>query len=155
MANNNTNTKGQSTLAKYVKKTNGVALGANGSLSNMLLRSLGASSFHAFWRYWNPIWGYYLSRYVMKPLNLILPSWLALLFTFLVSGAIHDVAVSLIKSQLIVFLTPWFGLMGMLVVVSKYFSISYASFPWLARAIINAWLIASTFWLTVLIQRLT
>ena len=75
-------------LAQYVKKRNGVPLGASGSMTNMLSRSFGAASFPIFWHYWNPIWGYYLSRNVMSPLASFLPFSLATFLTFLVSGAL-------------------------------------------------------------------
>ena len=51
-------------LAEYVKYRNGVSLGAKGSLVNMLKNSFGAGSFRQFWKYWNPIWGYYLFKYI-------------------------------------------------------------------------------------------
>jgi len=98
-------------LSQYVKKRNGVPLGANHSMRNMLSRALGAKSFPIFWHYWNPIWGYYLSRNVMRPISQFLPMWLAVLLTFLVSGALHDIAVALVKCQAIFFFTPWFGIM--------------------------------------------
>lgn len=139
-------------LSNYVKKRNGVALGAKRSMRNMLSRSLGASSFPVFWHYWNPIWGYYLSRNVMKPLCLFVPIWLAVFFTFLVSGALHDLAVSLVKREIVLFFTPWFGLMGVLVVVSKKFAISYGSFPWLVRAAINILVISGTLWATYFVE---
>lgn len=73
-------------LSAYVKKRNGLPLGASGSMRNMLQRSLGAGGFHLFWHYWNPIWGYYLSRHVMKPLSQVFPKGLATVVTFSVSG---------------------------------------------------------------------
>jgi hypothetical protein len=91
-------------LSEYVKKRNGVPLGASGSMGNMIERSLGADSFYMFWRYWNPIWGYYLSRNVMRPLSLFLPIWLATILTFAVSGGLHDLAVTLVKWRLTFFL---------------------------------------------------
>ncbi|MFT5676243.1 MAG: GR25 family glycosyltransferase involved in LPS biosynthesis [Paraglaciecola sp.] len=100
-------------LSEYVKKRNGVALGAPRSMTNMLKRSLGASSFYLFWQYWNPIWGYYLSRKVMKPLSQLFPIWLAMIMTFAVSGALHDLAVTIIKWKLTFFFTPWFSLMAL------------------------------------------
>lgn len=139
-------------LAQYVRKRNGVALGAKHSMRNMLSRSLGAGSFPVFWHYWNPVWGYYLSRHIMKPLRLFLPSWLAVVFTFFVSGALHDLAVSLIKWKVIIFLTPWFSLMGIAVVLSKHFSISYHSYPWFVRASINILFIGSTLLVTSLVM---
>ncbi|MBW8184897.1 acyltransferase [Shewanella nanhaiensis] len=130
------------TLSEYVKKRNGVALGASGSMTNMLKRSLGASSFYLFWQYWNPIWGYYLSRRVMKPLSQRLPIWLAIIMTFAVSGALHDLAITLVKWKLTFFFTPWFSLMGFIVLATKRFDISYREHHWLIRAAINSSIIA-------------
>ena len=141
-------------LAQYVKKRNGVPLGASNSMKNMLSRSFGASSFPVFWRYWNPIWGYYLSRNVMRPITNILPVSLATLVTFLVSGALHDIAVSIIKWKIVLFFTPWFGLMGLLVIVSKAVGISFGQFSWIARAIINASLVFVSLGVTYFLESL-
>ena len=133
------------TLSEYVKKRNGVALGASGSKSNMLKRSLGASSFYLFWHYWNPIWGYYLSRKVMKPLSHLFPIWVAVMMTFAVSGALHDLAITLVKWKLTFLFTPWFSLMSLIVLATKHFGISYSDYHWLVRAFINLSLIAICF----------
>lgn len=125
------------TLSEYVKKRNGVALGSPGSMKNMLQRSLGASSFYVFWQYWNPIWGYYLSRKIMKPLSTVLPIWLAIIITFSVSGALHDIAISLVKLEPTILFTPWFSLMSLIVIATKKFSVSYGKYHWLVRAFIN------------------
>ncbi|WP_286265964.1 acyltransferase [Thalassotalea atypica] len=125
------------TLAEYVRKRNGVALGASGSMTNMLKRSFGASSFYLFWQYWNPIWGYYLSRKIMKPLSQVLPVWLAIVMTFAVSGALHDLAITIVKWQLTLLFTPWFSLMGVIVLLTKKFRISFGEHHWLFRASIN------------------
>jgi GR25 family glycosyltransferase involved in LPS biosynthesis len=129
-------------LSEYVKRRNGVALGAPRSMTNMLKRSLGASSFYLFWQYWNPIWGYYLSRKVMKPLSQLFPIWLAIIMTFAVSGALHDLAITMIKWKLTFFFTPWFSLMGFIVLATKKFAISYREHHWLIRASINMTLVA-------------
>ena len=141
-------------LAQYVKKRNGVPLGASGSMTNMLSRAFGASSFWVFWQYWNPIWGYYLSRNIMRPLASFLPVSLAILVTFLVSGALHDIAVSIIKWKIVLFFTPWFGLMGLVVIVSKAVGISYGQFSWIARAIINASLVFVSLGVTYFLESL-
>jgi GR25 family glycosyltransferase involved in LPS biosynthesis len=125
------------TLSEYVKKRNGVALGSPGSMKNMLQRSLGASSFYLFWQYWNPIWGYYLSGKIMKPLSNVLPIWLAIIITFSVSGALHDIAISLVKLEPTIFFTPWFSLMSLIVIATKKFGVSYDRYHWLVRASIN------------------
>ena len=140
-------------LSEYVKKRNGVALGAPGSMSNMLKRSLGASSFYLFWQYWNPIWGYYLSREIMKPLSQLFPIWLAIIMTFAVSGALHDLAVTLVKWKFTFFFTPWFSLMSFIVLVTKKFGISYQEYHWLIRASINFALVAVPFVLILTFKR--
>lgn len=139
-------------LSQYVKKRTGVPLGAKHSMRNMLSRSLGAQSFPKFWHYWNPIWSYYLSRNVMRPLSRILPASFAVFITFLVSGALHDLAVTVVKWKPIVFFTPWFGLMGLIVIIFSKVGVCYAHFSWRARATINVSIIAVTLCLTYVVE---
>lgn len=146
--------KSKLSLAQYVKKRNGVPLGASDSMKNMLSRSFGASSFPVFWRYWNPIWGDYLSRNVMRPVANFLPISLATFITFLVSGALHDIAVSIIKWKTIFFFTPWFGLMGLMVIGSKGAGISYGHVSWPVRALINASFILISLGITYFLETL-
>lgn len=146
--------KSKLSLAQYVKKRNGVPLGASDSMKNMLSRSFGASSFPVFWHYWNPIWGYYLSRNVMRPVANFLPISLATFITFLVSGALHDIAVSIIKWKAILFFTPWFGLMGLMVIGSKGVGISYGHVSWPVRALINASFIFISLGITYFLETL-
>ena len=146
--------KSKLSLAQYVKKRNGVPLGASGSMTNMLSRAFGASSFWVFWQYWNPIWGYYLSRNIMRPLASFLPVSLATLVTFLVSGALHDIAVSIIKWKIILFFTPWFGLMGLIVIFSKWAGISYGQVSWPVRALTNASFIFVSLGITYFLETL-
>ncbi len=141
-------------LAKYVKKRNGLPLGASGSLQAMLKRSFGAESFDMFWQYWNPIWGFYLSRNVMRPLNKLLPIWLSVLLTFAVSGALHDLAVTLIKWQVTFLFTPWFALMGFIVLISKNYNISYQGGSWAIRMLFNLFFIVFSFTITIVLQRM-
>lgn len=142
------------TLSEYVKKRNGVPLGASHSMRNMLWRSLGADAFHLFWRYWNPIWGYYLSRNVLKPVSAVVPVWLAVIVTFAVSGALHDLAVTVVKWRITLFFTPWFIFMSFCVLASQQFALSYRAYPWLARACINTAIIAGCMWLATLMESL-
>lgn len=139
-------------LSQYVKRRNGVPLGAKYSMRNMLSRSFGAQSFPVFWHHWNPIWSYYLSRNVMRPLSAFLPPSVAIFFTFLTSGAIHDVVVSLVKWETIVFFTPWFGLMGLIVIASHKTGISYGKFAWHTRASINLFIICTSLGLMYLLE---
>lgn len=141
-------------LSEYVRKRNGVALGSSGSMRNMLKRSLGANSFHLFWKYWNPIWGYYLSRNIMRPLSGFLPLWLAVIGTFVLSGALHDLAVSLVNLRFTFFFTPWFLLMSFIVLASKKFGISYKQYQWPIRATINITLIVLCLISTMALEQL-
>ena len=140
-------------LSDYVKRRNGVPLGDSRSMRNMFSRAFGAKSFPDFWRYWNPIWSYYLSRNVMKPLNTFLPQSLAIALTFIVSGLIHDVAVSIIKWKTIFLFTPWFGVMGLIVVISHQADISYGKLSWHVRVFINLVIIICSLGLTYFLLR--
>ena len=127
-------------------------LGNSDSLRNMLFRSLGAGNFSIFWQYWNPIWGFYLGKYIFKPLKLILPQALSLIITFTVCGFIHDLAIMLSKWKFILLLTPWFLFMGLSVNLSNYAKINYSKFPWIVRAGINITIILGCLFLAYQIR---
>lgn len=130
-------------LSEYINKRNGAPLGASNSLRNMLKRSLGAGKFSIFWKFWNPIWSYYLGKYIFKPLKIIFPKALSLLLTFIFCGFLHDVAIMLINRNFTLLLTPWFLLMGLCVILGDYLKIDYSKFPWIVRAFINILIISS------------
>jgi len=132
-------------LSDYVKKRNGVPLGANNSLRNMMIRSLGAGNFSTFWKYWNPIWSYYLGKYVFKPLKIILPPALSLILTFVFCGFLHDVVIMMIRWNFSLLFTPWFLIMGLWVVISELIKIDYSKYAWINRAFINIVIIGSSF----------
>jgi D-alanyl-lipoteichoic acid acyltransferase DltB (MBOAT superfamily) len=144
------NLKKKLTLGEYVKRRNGVPLGAAGSLSNNLYRSFGAGSFQGFWQVWNPVWGYYLGRLVFVPLKNYLPAAIALLITFGVSGAVHDLAVMAVRWKPFFFFTPWFILLGLMVLVSKKLRFNYKEYSWYLRTCINLCLIVSCLLLAIL-----
>jgi hypothetical protein len=141
------------TLAQYVERRNGVALGAPGSLKNMLARSFGAGTFARFWQYWNPIWGYALGRYVFAPLRKILPPALALILTFTLSGAVHDLAATLVRRAPAFLFTPWFTLMGLAVVAGRAFRLDYGHRPRATRVAINLGIILGCLALTLLAKQ--
>lgn len=132
-------------LSDYIKKRNGVSLGANHSLRNMMIRSLGAGNFSTFWKYWNPIWSYYLGKYVFKPLKTILPPALSLILTFVFCGFLHDVVIILIRWNFALLFTPWFLIMSLWVVISEFLKIDYSKYAWINRAFINLVIIGSSF----------
>jgi len=130
-------------LSDYVKKRNGVPLGASNSLRNMMIRSLGAGKFSQFWIYWNPIWSYYLGKYIFKPLKRIFPPALSLILTFAFCGFLHDLAIMSLRWNFELLLTPWFLIMGFCVVLGEYAKIDYSKFTWIIRASINLLIILS------------
>jgi len=130
-------------LSDYVKKRNGVPLGTSNSLRNMMIRSLGAGKFSQFWIYWNPIWSYYLGKYIFKPLKRIFPPALSLILTFAFCGFLHDLAIMSLRWNFELLLTPWFLIMGFCVVLGEYAKIDYSKFTWIIRASINLLIILS------------
>jgi hypothetical protein len=142
------------TLAQYVRRRNGVPLGASGSLRNMLHRSLGAGTFAGFWQYWNPIWGYGLSRYVYSPLVRVMPLTAALIMTFVVSGAIHDLVVSAILGSATFVVTPWFLLLGLGLVFGRAANLDFSGRPWFVRALVNLGYIGLCLALTLIARRI-
>mgnify|MGYP001467114198 FL=1 len=124
-------------LSDYIRKRNGVPFGANNSLKNMMIRSLGAGMFSAFWKYWNPIWSYYLGKFVFKPLKYFLPTSLSLILTFCICGLLHDFVIMLYRWELTLLFTPWFLIMGLWVVISDFVKLDYSKSLWINRAIIN------------------
>ncbi|MDX2418530.1 MAG: hypothetical protein QNK19_13800 [Xanthomonadales bacterium] len=144
---------GSLSLREYVKRRNGLPLGASGSLSSNLYRSFGSGSFARFWQIWNPIWGYCLGRFVFAPLKRYFPSEVALLMTFTISGALHDLVIMAVRWKSIFFFTHWFFLMGLTVVISKRFDLNYQKLSWSGRASINFGLIAGNLILAIIIQK--
>jgi len=140
-------------LSEYIKRRNGVPMGASNSLRNMLQRSLGAGKFSVFWKYWNPIWSYYLAKYIFKPLKTLLPPAFALWLTFGVCGFLHDVVIMLIRREFALLFTPWFLLMALWFLISDFLKIDYSRFTWISRALINTTIIAICFTMAFLLQR--
>ena len=140
------------TLGQYVALRNGVPLGDSKSIRNMLERSLGAGTPAGFWQYWNPLWGYGLGKYVYTPLRKFGPAPVALVLTFVVSGALHDLAATLVTRATTFLLTPWFFIMGLGVVLGHVTRLDYSSRPWLVRATINLTYILGSLALTLLLK---
>ena len=136
------------TLSQYIIKRNGVPMGSPKSLRNNLYRSLGAKNFSTFWMYWNPIFGYYLGKFIFKPLKRIFPASVALIITFLFCGLIHDAVTTFVRGKLAFFFTLWFFFMSITVLVSKLVKHNFSKQNWLIRAGINLILISGCFVLT-------
>ena len=122
------------TLRQYVALRNGVPLGDGRSLRHMLRRSFGAASFAGFWQYWNPIWGYGLGKYVYAPLRRWLPAAVAFLLTFVISGAIHDLATMAVRWDWAFLFTPWFCLLALGAIIGRAVGLDLSGRPWMVRA---------------------
>ncbi|MEW9796555.1 acyltransferase [Alteromonas sp. CYL-A6] len=139
-------------LRQYVKRRNGVPLGHNDSMRNMLRRSLGATTFAGFWQYWNPIWSYYLTTRVFQPLKTVLPVPLAQLLTFIVSGAVHDIVISLVAGSAYIVFTPWFFLVGIAVLITNALRCSVSMLSINGRAMTHISLIALCYGFSLLMR---
>jgi hypothetical protein len=120
----------------------------------MLYHSLGAASFAAFWRYWNPIWGYGLGKHVYSPLRRVLPSIIAYILTFVVSGSIHDLATMAVRQSFTFLFTPWFFLLGVGAVMGRSAGMDLSGFPWWGRASINLVYLAFCLAVTLIAKRI-
>ena len=141
------------TLSQYIRRRNGVPAGSSGSLRNMLHRSLGASSFAGFWRYWNPVFGYYLGRYVFSPLRRVLPRTPALVLTFVACGALHDLVTMAVRGSVAFLFTPWFFLLGLGVLLGHSVGMDTSNRPWAVRAGINLTYIVACLAMTISVRQ--
>lgn len=82
-----------------------------------------------------------MARFVNAPLRRLLPAPLATVATFVVSGAIHDLAVRLVTGSRSLLFAVSFGLLGLEVVVSSWVGLDYRRRPWALRACINLGLV--------------
>ena len=140
------------TLAEYVLRANGTALGSAGSLRSMASRSLGAASFAAFWRHWNPIWGYGLRRFVHDPLRRFVPPAIAVLATFVVSGALHDGAATLVRGSTTLVATPWFLILGIGALAGRRLGMDLSHRPWRWRASVHLLYLGGSLAATLLLR---
>jgi hypothetical protein len=103
---------------------------------SMFARSFGAKSFAAFWRYWNPVYHYYLYYWCYRPLRTFLPRPIAVLLTFAVCGfLLHDLP--LLPFTGVPLITIWFLLLGVGVIASEQLRMDLSR-HWLAlRVVVN------------------
>jgi len=79
------------TAENYITRILGTS-GALGLLHLSIRRSFQSKSFKLFWRNWNPLFGYLLSKNVNRPISKKLNGGISSLFTFLFSGLfLHDI----------------------------------------------------------------
>ncbi|MCI4669571.1 MAG: hypothetical protein MRZ79_15660 [Bacteroidia bacterium] len=78
-----------------------------------------ADSFARFWQNWNPLFSYFLLYYCYKPLKKYLPKALASWTTFILSGAIHDLAASLMLGRPYFLFSLTFSFFGLFVIIEN------------------------------------
>jgi len=118
----------------------------------MFRRSFSAPSFAGFWRYWNPMFSYYLYYWCYKPLTRVLPRSLAVTLTFAVSGAVHDFFASLVVGRFFLLFAPVFAAFGVLVVVEEWMGSDFLWAPFWLRASIHSVVVGGTVAAGVLIR---
>lgn len=140
-------------LMKYIEFRLGFTPGAQ--VVNFFWRPFASATLANFWRSWNPLWSYYLTYFVYRPLRRFFPPWLSTLLTFMVSGCMHGLLASIVmRSDLPIFgATLWFALLGCLVIGTEHWRFSFAFLPQCMRWIAHVMTIVGTNWLTsILLQ---
>jgi hypothetical protein len=138
-------------LSTYLRRRLAGPGGVLAMLARMLCRSFGAGSFAEFWRYWNPLCAYYLSRYCYRPLRRRrVPRPLAIVATFAASGLlIHDLPFWWSIHVLGVGIAPvpifsvWFVAMAGFVIGGERLRLDYSARPPAARVALNVAQIAA------------
>lgn len=98
------------------------------------------------------MFSYHLYYRCYKPLARFLPRSLAVILTFAVSGAIHDLFASLVTADLFVLFVPVFVVFGLLVVVEEGIGSSFVGMPFWLRAATHSVVIAGTVAVGVVIR---
>ena len=154
----------QPTLHQFIASRLGPGSSPGQLLRVMLARAFGAGSFDEFWRYWNPVYGYYLYYRCYRPLRRLLPRPLSVLLTFAASGfLLHDLPFGWWVRALrffqtgrfpVPFVTLWFSSMGGATLLSRALRLNLADRPFAIRVTLNAAWIVLTLLLALGITRL-
>ena len=135
-------------LNDFVQRKLGRPLGASGSLKVMLSRSLGAPNPRIFWQYWNPIFGYYLGKYIYANLRKVLPSFLSIIITFIVSGLVHDLVTIAVNGYTSFFFTLFFLLLSLVLVITEWIRFDLCRYGNSVRIAFNLFYLISCFAVT-------
>ena len=128
---------------------------------NMFWRSFTAPTLSAFWRYWNPGYGFFLLNYCYGPLRKHVPHSIALILTFSSCGFFAHDCLALIpasfmgnKSLFFPFVTCWFLLISISILAAEGLAVNLESLPPLTRIPVHVSVLAATFWLAVRLKAL-
>lgn len=113
-------------------------------LRQMLVLSFGARSFADFWRYWNPVYHYFLLNWIYRPMRKFLPRPIAILVSFGFCGFFfHDLF--LLPFTRIPLITLWFLLLGAGVTISEALHMDLHDRPLSFRVAVNVLYILGLF----------
>jgi len=136
------------TLNEYIDLRLGSTLEAQAV--NFLRRPFTAETFAGFWRYWNPVFSYYLSYYCYQPLRRWLPRRPAVIATFGACGGAHAAIAFMLAglaprpalASLAIF---WFTLLGVAVVLLETLKLSFVRWPAALRPLAHIGIIAACY----------
>ena len=140
------------TYRQYERRKLGGHTDSAAGILHMVRRSVLASSFAGFWRNWNPLFSYYLLYYSYRPLQRQLRRSLAVMVTYLLSGAVHDLAASALLRRFVFLFTPTFGLFALWVILEAGLGVSLKNLPPRIRPLYHLGLIAGSFFLVSLLR---
>jgi MBOAT, membrane-bound O-acyltransferase family len=136
------------TLTRYIEQRLGRT--PREQAINFLGRPFSADSFAGFWRYWNPVWSYYLTYFCYRHLRRGMPRPLAAWLTFLVCGVVHDLpfvaGAYLMGGRGVSFtLTVFFALTGGLVWLTEHWRIRLDGAPMVGRWVAHSVALATCY----------
>ena len=88
-----------------------------------------------FWRFWNPVFGYALGKYIYRPLVCQLPRPVAYILTFIACGLIHDAVTLLVKGSTHFLFGYWFLYMSIVALVASALNFRFHHRPFSTRVL--------------------
>lgn len=139
------------TMRTYVVRRLGNHTHVGALLREMVVRAFTAPTLAGFWRYWNPVYGYFLGRYIYRPLCRAMPKPLAAVLTFAFCGFfLHDLlgpwlGAALSGKPKLPFALMWFTLMGLAMVLGTACRLRLDRVPAWGRVAFHSAIIAGCF----------
>lgn len=147
------------TLDQYVARRLGSDTARRMAL-NLVVRPFTATSLPAFWRYWNPGYGFFLLFFCYRPLRKVFSHSVSVFLTFIICGLLHDLLYMLPMwlrdgTIPIPFMACWFAAIAACIIVTAPLKMHFHGIVPLARVPIHAGFLAATFLFTLFIERVT
>ena len=147
------------TLDQYLARRLGPGTPSRMAL-NLLVRPFTATSLPAFWRYWNPGYGFFLLYYCYRPLRKLFSHSVSVFLTFLVCGGLHDLLYVIPMwlrdgSMPMPFVACWFATIATCILVTAPFGLRFHSIRPLARVPLHVGFLVATFSFTIYVGRVT